>query len=138
RNLLLTDVRSPDQLIENQNEYEILARARSTGSVHLDQADVRLILDGIESNRMPVDLSEASEAVVRLPAVFETAGTHRGEIRVGADEFAADNSYYFTVDVMAKIRVLVVNGEPSVNWYEDEAHWLDLAVGGGAESPFIL
>lgn len=138
RNLLLTDVRSPDQLIENRNEYEILARVRSTGSVHLDEADVRLVLDGQESNRMPVDLSDTSEAVVQLPAVFGTAGTHRGEIRVGADEFAPDNSYFFTVDVMAKIRVLVVNGEPSTNWYEDEAHWFNLAVGGGAESPFVL
>ncbi len=138
RNLLLTDVRSPDQLIENQNEYEILARVRSTGSVHLDQADVRLVLDGVETTRVPVDLSEASEAVVRLPAVFDTAGTHRGEIRVATDEFGVDNSYFFTVDVMSKIRVLVVNGEPSANWYEDEAHWLSLAVGGAAESPFVL
>lgn len=139
RNLLLTDVRSPDQLIENRNEYEILARVRSTGSVHLDQADVRLILDGQETLRVPVDLSETSEAVVRLPAVFASAGTHRGEIRVGSDDFPIDNSYFFTVDVMAKIRVLVVNGEPSTNWYEDEAHWLSLAIGGNAaESPFVL
>ncbi len=138
RNLLLTDVRSPDQLIENRNEYEILARVRSTGSVHLDQAEVRLILDGQETTRTAVDLSDTSEAVVRLPAVFDTAGTHRGEIRVAGDGFAGDNSTFFTVDVMAKIRVLVVNGEPSPNWYEDEAHWLTLAIGGGAESPFIL
>jgi len=138
RNLLLTDVRSPDQLIENQSEYEILARVRSTGSVHMDQAEVRLLLDGVETARMPVNLTDLSEAVVRLPAVFATAGTHRGEIRVGSDDFAVDNSFYFTVDVMAKIRVLLVNGEPSVNWFEDEAHWLSLAIGGGAESPFVL
>jgi len=139
RNLLLTDVRSPDQLIENRSEYEILARVRSTGSVHLDQADVRLILDGQETTRVPVDLSETSEAVVRLPALFDSAGTHRGEIRVGSDDFSIDNSYFFTVDVMAKIQVLVVNGEPSTNWYEDEAHWLSLAIGGNAaESTFVL
>ena len=139
RNLLLTDVRSPAQLIENRDEYEILARVRSTGSVHLDQADVRLILDGQETTRVPVDLSEASEAVVRLPAVFDSAGTHRGEIRVASDDFSVDNSYFFTVDVMAKIQVLVVNGEPSANWYEDEAHWFSLAIGANAaESPFVL
>ena len=138
RNLLLTDVRSPDQLIENQSEYEILARVRSTGSIHLDQAEVRLLLDGVETARMPVNLTDLSEEVVRLPAVFDTAGTHRGEIRVGSDDFDVDNSFFFTVDVMAKIRVLLVNGEPSVNWYEDEAHWLALAIGGNAESPFVL
>ena len=138
RNLLLTDVRSPDQLIENQSEYEILARVRSTGSVHVDQAEVRLLLDGVETARMPVNLTDLSEEVVRLAAVFDTAGTHRGEIRVGTDDFDVDNSYFFTVDVMAKIRVLLVNGEPSVNWYEDEAHWLALAIGSNAESPFVL
>lgn len=138
RNLLLTDVRSPDQLIENQSEYEILARVRSTGSVHVDQAEVRLLLDDVETARVPVNLTDLSEEVVRLPAVFDTAGTHRGEIRVGTDDFDVDNSYFFTVDVMAKIRVLLVNGEPSVNWYEDEAHWLALAIGGNAESPFVL
>lgn len=138
RNLLLTDVRSPDQLIENQSEYEILARVRSTGTVHIDQAEVRLLLDGVETVRMPVNLTDLSEEVVRLPAVFDTAGTHRGEIRVGSDDFAIDNSYFFTVDVMSRIRVLLVNGEPSANWYEDEAHWLALAIGGNAESPFVL
>lgn len=136
RNLLLTDVRSPDQLIENRDEYELLARVRSTGSIHLDQAEVRLVLNGEEQTRVPVDLSEASEAVVRLPVVFDSQGSYRGEISVGADDFAPDNTYYFTVDVRPKISVLVVNGEPSVNWYEDEAHWLTLAVGGTTDSPF--
>lgn len=138
RNLLLTDVRSPDQLIENQNEYEILARVRSSGNVHLDSAEVRLVLDGVESARVQVDLEDTSEAVVRLPAIFDTAGTHRGEIRVASDDFSVDNSYYFTVDVTPKIQVLVVNGEPSSNWYEDEAHWMNLAIGAAAESPFVL
>jgi len=138
RNLLLTDVRSPDQLIENQNEYEILARVRSTGNVHLDSAEVRLVLDGVESASVQVDLEDTSEAVVRLPAIFDTAGTHRGEIRVASDDFSVDNSYFFTVDVTPKIQVLVVNGEPSINWYEDEAHWMNLAIGAAAESPFVL
>ncbi|OGT74362.1 MAG: hypothetical protein A3H44_02105 [Gammaproteobacteria bacterium RIFCSPLOWO2_02_FULL_57_10] len=138
RNLLLTDVRSPDQLIENRDEYEILARVRSTGSVHVEQTEVRLSLNGEEQIRVPVDLSETSEEVVRLPVVFDAEGTYRGEISVGSDDFTVDNTYYFTVDVMPKISVLLINGEPSPNWYEDEAHWLSLAVGGGAESPFVV
>ncbi len=138
RNLLLTDVRSPDQLIENRSEYEILARVRSSGSVHIDDAEVRLVMDGQESVRIPVDLRDKSEEVVRLPVVFDSAGTHRGEISVSGDDFAIDNTYYFTVDVMPRISVLLVNGEPSPNWYEDEAHWLSLAVGAAADSPFVV
>ncbi len=138
RNLLLTDVRSPDQLIENRSEYEILARVRSAGSVHIDDAEVRLVMDGQESVRIPVDLRDKSEEVVRLPVVFDSAGTHRGEISVSGDDFVIDNTYYFTVDVMPRISVLLVNGEPSPNWYEDEAHWLSLAVGAAADSPFVV
>ena len=138
RNLLLTDVRSPDQLIENRNEYEILARVRSTGSVHIDDAEVRLVMDGQETARIPVDLRDKSEEVVRLPVVFDTAGTHRGEISVGGDDFAIDNTFYFTVDVMPRISVLLVNGEPSPNWYEDEAHWMSLAVGASEDAPFVV
>ncbi|MDP1933165.1 MAG: BatA domain-containing protein [Gammaproteobacteria bacterium] len=138
RNLLLTDVRSPDQLIENRDEYEILARVRSSGSVHVEQAEVRLTLNGQEQIRVPVNLRDTSEEVVRLPVVFDAEGTHRGEISVSGDDFAIDNIFYFTVDVMPRISVLVVNGEPSLNWYEDEAHWFSLAVGGGVESPFVV
>ena len=135
RNLLLTDVRSPDQVVENGDESEILARVRTTGSIHLDDAEVVLRLNGEEQARVSVDLREASEAVVRLPATFAEQGAYQGEISVTADDFAVDNTYRFTVDVIPRIDVLIINGEPSPNWYEDEAHWFSLTI-GAAESPF--
>src|SRR5690606_5670473 len=118
RNLLLTDVRSPEQVIENQAESEILARVRTTGSIHLDNAEVVLRLNGQEQTRVPVDLREISEAVVRLPVTFEQEGAYQGEIVVASDDFAVDNTYRFTIDVIPRIEVLIVNGEPSPNWYE--------------------
>src|SRR5690606_36709401 len=45
RNLLLTDVRSPDQVVENGEENQILARLRTTGSIHLDDAEFFLRLN---------------------------------------------------------------------------------------------
>lgn len=135
RNLLLTDVRSPDQVVENGEENEILARVRTTGSIHLDDAEVVLRLNGEEQARAQVDLRETSEAVVRLPVSFAEQGAYQGEISVTGDDFAVDNTYRFTVDVIPRINVLIVNGEPSPNWYEDEAHWFSLTI-GAAESPF--
>lgn len=135
RNLLLTDVRSPEQVIENGDESEILARVRTTGSIHLDGAEVTLRLNGEEQLQVPVDLRDTSEAVVRLPVTFAEQGAYQGEIIVSSDDFVVDNTYRFTVDVIPKVDVLVVNGEPSPNWYEDEAHWFSLAI-GNPESPF--
>ncbi|MDX1490668.1 MAG: BatA domain-containing protein [Pseudohongiellaceae bacterium] len=138
RNLFLADVRSPTQLIEGKSDYAVLARVRSAGTVHVDEAVVRLLIDGQEQARERVSLSDASEQVVRLPLSFDSAGSHRGEVQVSTDDFELDNRYYFTLDVTPKIKVLVLNGEPSDNWFEDEAHWVSLALAAPEESSFTV
>ncbi|MGB0559423.1 MAG: BatA domain-containing protein [Pseudohongiellaceae bacterium] len=137
-NLAITDVRSPERLLENASEQQILVRVRSTGTVYLQEGDVSLIVNGEVIDRKSVDLGDRSEEVVTFSTTFETEGSYYGEIRVGGDAFEADNSYYFTVDVLPKISVLTINGEASENWYDDEGHWFGLAVGGAERSPFEL
>ena len=137
-NLAITDVRSPERLLENASEQQILVRVRSTGTVYLQEGDVSLIVNGEVFDRKSVDLGDRSEEVVTFSTAFETEGSYYGEIRVGGDAFEADNSYYFTVDVLPKISVLTINGEASENWYDDEGHWFGLAVGGAERSPFEL
>ena len=137
-NLAITDVRSPERLLENASEQQILVRVRSTGTVYLQEGDVSLIVNGEVIDRKSVDLGDRSEEVVTFSTAFETEGSYYGEIRIGGDAFEADNSYYFTVDVLPKISVLTINGEASENWYDDEGHWFGLAVGGAERSPFEL
>lgn len=137
-NLVLTDVRSPVQLLEEAAEQQILARVRSTGTQYLDRGEVSLSINGQMVDRQPVDLADRSEEVVTFTNTFDSEGTYVGEVRVTGDEFADDNAYFFTVDVLPKIRVLVVNGEASENWFDDEGHWFGLAVSGAASSPFQL
>lgn len=137
-NLVLTDVRSPDRLMEDASEQQILARVRTTGTLYLDEGEVSLSINGQMVDRQPVNLGDRSEEVITFSTVFENEGTHVGEVRVAGDNFAVDNSYFFTVEVLPKIRVLVVNGESSENWFDDEGHWFGLAVSSGEESPFEL
>ena len=137
-NLVLTDVRSPEQLLEDATSQQILARVRSTGTVYEGDGAVSLLINGEEVDRQPVDLGERSEEVVTFTTDFETEGSYVGEVRVRGDEFALDNSWYFTVDVLPRIRVLLVNGDASENWFDDEGHWFGLAVSGGRNSPFEL
>lgn len=137
-NLVLSDVRSPEQLLEDAEEQQILARVRSTGTQYLNTGDVSLILNGETVDRVSVDLSERSEEVVTFSTQFEQEGSYVGEVRVSGDEFNVDNAYYFTVDVLPKIRVLLVNGEASADWFDDEGHWFGLAVSGAGHSPFEL
>lgn len=137
-NLVLTEVRSPQQLLEGSEEQSILARVRSTGSVYVSSAEITLTIDDVLVDSQRVDLSEASEAVANFSAIFDTTGTHKGQVTVNGDNFRVDNDYYFTVEVAPRIRVLLVNGEASENWYDDEGHWFGLAVSSTDVSPFEL
>jgi hypothetical protein len=137
-NLSITDVRSPDQLLEDNPVQEILVRVRSTGNAYLDRGDVSLILNDEVIDRRVIDLADKSEEVLSFTANFAAAGSYVGEIRVAGDTFSPDNSYFFTVDVLPKIKVLVVNGESSDNWFDDEGHWFSLAVSAATQSPFQL
>ena len=137
-NLVLTDVRSPEQLLEDSAQQKILARVRSTGTQYLENGEVSLSLNGQMVDRRPVDLTDRSEQVVTFAVDFEAEGDYVGEIRVAGDDFADDNAYYFTVDVLPKINVLLVNGEASDNWFDDEGHWFGLAVSSTDSSPFSL
>ena len=137
-NLVLTDVRSPEQLLEDSAQQQILARVRSTGTQYLENGEVSLSLNGQMVDRRSVDLTDRSEQVVTFAVDFEAEGDYVGEIRVAGDDFPDDNAYYFTVDVLPKINVLLVNGEASDNWFDDEGHWFGLAVSSTDSSPFSL
>jgi hypothetical protein len=138
QNLALTDLRAPEQLLEDAAGQKILARVRSTGTSYLATGDVTLVINDQIIDRQTVDLSDQSEAVVTFDANFEVQGSYTGEVRVSGDSFAVDNVNYFTVDVLPKIRVLIVNGEASDNWFDDEGHWFGLAVSAALQSPFEL
>jgi hypothetical protein len=137
-NLVLADVRTPQQLLEDAEEQQVLARVRSSGTVYLEQGDLSLFINDELIERQAIDLSDRSEQVISFNSSFEDQGSYIGELRLNGDNFSVDNSYFFTVDVLPKIRVLLVNGEASDDWFDDEGHWFGLAVSSAAQSPFLL
>ncbi|MBT3530816.1 MAG: VWA domain-containing protein [Gammaproteobacteria bacterium] len=137
-NLAITEVRSPLQVLEDAEEQQVLARVRSTGTIHLDQGELSLFIDDELIERQAIDLTDRSEQVISFSSTFDDQGSHIGEVRLSGDSFSVDNSYFFTVDVLPKIRVLLVNGEASDDWFDDEGHWFGLAVSSAAQSPFLL
>ena len=137
-NLALTDVRSPEQLLEDELQQQVLARVRSTGTLFRERADVSLFLNDELVDRQTVALDDRSERVLSFKANFSEQGSHIGRIELAGDNFAADNAWHFTVDVLPGIRILLVNGEASEQWFDDEGHWFSLAVNSSGESPFRL
>ena len=137
-NLSLTDVRSPAQLTDSETDYEVLTRVRSTGTVFQERGNLTLRINDQVMGQQAVDLADRSEAVLTLPVALEGSGSYRGELLLSSDDFEPDNRWFFTLDVLPRMRVLVVNGDPSADWYDDEAHWFVLALQGMENSPFVV
>lgn len=136
RNLSLTDVRAPQQLLETEQEVEVLARVRSTGNVVVERGELTLLINGTSVATEPVTLGSRSEAVLSLPVSLDGSGLYSGELVLSDDDFPEDNHWYFTLDILPRMQVLVVNGAPSSNWFDDAAHWFGLALEGPERSPF--
>lgn len=162
-NLSLTDVRSPQQLmasaanpeeeipaagVQNADSetssqatpdgQQVLARVRSTGSVLQQRGEISLLVNGQPQQRQAFELGDRSEVVLDLPLMLDGSGRYTGELVLAGDAFDLDNRWYFTVDVLPTMRILVVNGDPATDWYDDEAHWFVLALEGMENSPFAV
>jgi hypothetical protein len=135
-NLSITDVRVPEQLTESDTDKAILVRVRSTGSVFQDRGSLTLRLNGETLDQQPVVLQDSAEQVVSLSLTLDGSGQYQGELILSGDSFDLDNRWHFSLDVMPRMQVLVVNGAPSADWYDDEAHWFSLALQGMEDSPF--
>lgn len=138
QNLTVVDIRVPAALIDGIQADPVLARIRSSGSLPIERAQVSLLIDGEVTERAAVELLDVSEKVVEFAYILEGSGERAIEVRVQGDDFIEDNSRYAAVTIEPKVDVLVVNGEASSDWFDDEAHWFELASGSGVASPFSV
>ncbi|GAG19344.1 unnamed protein product, partial [marine sediment metagenome] len=67
-------------------------------------------------------------ASVDLKAGFLTGGSEAVRVEIPPDALPADNTRYIVVDVANAIRVLIVNGEPSADDFDDEVSLLATAL----------
>ncbi|MGH1470732.1 MAG: BatA domain-containing protein [Cellvibrionaceae bacterium] len=125
---------SKQETSKQQTEpQDIFVSVRSVGNVKINQSSLTVTVDEEEVATVPVDLSNKSEQIVTVPITFSSLGSHFGTVMLDKDQadddnFDNDNSVFFTVDVLPQLNVLVLNGEASKNWYDDESHWFTLAL----------
>ena len=138
QNITVVDVRVPSTLLEGVQPTPVLARIRSTGTLPIERTQATLLVEGEIVERVEVELTDVSEKVVEFAYALTGIGEQGIEIRVQGDDFVDDNSRFAAVTIEPKVNVLVVNGEASSDWFDDEAHWFELASGGGVAGPFSV
>ncbi len=88
----------------------------------------KALVNDREVARRSVTLKPGEEQVADLTFVPTEAGTFRGRFEIGTDRFPDDDSFLFAVNVRPPVSVLVVNGNPQTDPFEDETLYLRTAL----------
>jgi hypothetical protein len=137
-NLAVTEVKSPIQLIRDQEEHVILARVQNLATRPLSKTRLTLKIDEKTVETQKVDLTNKSEGVVRFRTKFRKRGIHLGAVTVEDESFAPDNTFYFTVNVLQPLAVLGITDKSALKAQADEVRWFESALGKPGRSPFHL
>ena len=73
-------------------------------------------------------LAEHQNAVVDLEVDFPRAGDESARVEIPRDALPIDNVRYVAAEVLSAVRILIVNGEPSADEYDDEVALLTTAL----------
>ena len=102
------------------------------------EATLSVILDEKEIARVPLALKPGETLAKRVVITPEEPGSHRGRFEISGrtpDAFPDDDSYLFTLQVDPPVPVVLVNGNPSDDPFENGALYVRTALSAGAEDP---
>jgi hypothetical protein len=91
------------------------------------EVTLRAFVKEQEIYRKRLALRPGEVAVRKVPFTPTEAGTHHGRFEItgaAADRFPGDDSFLFTVTAVPRVKVLVVNGNPSADPEVDETVYL--------------
>jgi hypothetical protein len=96
-------------------------------------------LSGTKIDQKSIDLKAGQDGKVSFDLLVEKAGWIDAEVRLSADRLASDDLFYFPLKVGAKVKVLVVDGDPKTTLRAGESYYLASALRPGETegSPFL-
>ncbi len=111
--------------------WEVEVRNQSTAN--LEGADVTWIVDGMPDVRKLPSIEPGQIARLSYTTTFRNAGTHQVAIRLEPDALGGDDERFATVRVADRLRVLLVDGEPSTEPLAGELDFAALSLSLGAD-----
>jgi hypothetical protein len=108
----------------------IMLRPRVANYSKSEPADVTLsvFIDEKETARLPLTIKPGDAAEKEIIYVATQPGTLRGRFQIGGDRFPDDDQFLFTLSIASPIKVLLVNGNPSGDPFENEGLYLRTAL----------
>ena len=130
RNVGIADISFSRDVIGIDREVTINVRVENTGTEGITPTSVKLNVDGKELTDNTIgQLAAGASETIKFPYHFIKEGSHIVTARVVAsDELAWDDAYSVVANVVGKLRVLIVDGNPAGRFLERGAAFSALAL----------
>jgi len=126
-NLGVTRARAGSGVAVAGERIEVTAEVRNASRTPR-RTKVSLVLGDERIASVPVDLDPGETRIVPLTAAVLVPGAEGGRVVLDGDDLATDDVRHFAFEVLGKIPVLLVNGDPAPIPYQDEVFFLRAAL----------
>lgn len=126
--LAISDVSFVQEGARRERQWKIDATVVNKGT-KAKKVDVQLVMDGQVVAAGKVDVEAGKSAIYTFRHRLETQAAQVARVElVDADALEVDNTRWFSLHMSDRVRVLLVNGEPSSVVYNDELFFLERAL----------
>jgi hypothetical protein len=135
-NLAVTDLSAGNPIVVAGRDVNLQASIKNFGRQNRARQPVELFVDEHLIERKYADAPAGGETTLGFTCRFEAPGDHALEIRAPGDALETDNRRYLALSVRPAIRVLCIDGRPSVKPFGGAADYLVKALAPqGGDSP---
>ncbi|MBI3879329.1 MAG: BatA domain-containing protein [Verrucomicrobia bacterium] len=107
---------------------QVRANLKNFGERQWENLRVYFRVDGHERSAVQITLAPHEQRQLLFTHTFDKAGSHVLEVSADADALKADNSAAYSIPVVDRIPVLLINGEPSPEPLRGETDFLEIAL----------
>jgi hypothetical protein len=128
-NLLIADLEIGDRQVVAGLSTRVTATIANYGPAESQPGQLEMFIDDAATPSAPLPAIAPGQSVtVPLQVTFAEPGPHALSVTLPGDALPIDDVRYLACEAVPAMRVLLVNGEPSADPYDDEVHLISTAL----------
>jgi uncharacterized membrane protein len=124
----INSLKSSKRIIQTDKTANFEVEINNFSQSDLPNLEVSFYVDEFKISTSSVQVGPLNTTIAHFSYDFRDAGPHKVKAVLEQDNLTIDNERYLSVDVRDTIKVLLVNGEPSPDLYENETTYLKYAL----------
>jgi len=135
RNLALADISYSRNIVGIDRPVKVSVTVENTGSEAVSPKGVEFLVDGQTFTDQTLgQILPGSKETIQFQHQFKNYGAHEVRARVLVDdEIVQDNESSSALNIVGKLRILIVDGNPSGRFFDRAASFIALALAPGTQ-----